>query len=125
MEGGLADPDALQAGVISQERADLIFGEVEPLPEEETAEQIPYGPLSVQQAGLRFNEVMAPTVEKLRSIWRLLQQVPPMGQGSGVGPQAAVGVDDVGAALDEVFAGHVVESSHQRVRQILIHCPVW
>ena len=33
-----------------------------------------------------------------------------MGQGSGVGPQAAVGVDDVGAALDEVFAGHVVES---------------
>ena len=35
MEGGLADPDAVQAGVISQEQADIIFGEVERLPEEE------------------------------------------------------------------------------------------
>ena len=92
MEGGLAGPDALQPGVISQEQADIIFGEVEPLPEEEEiVEQIPYGPLTVQQESLRFNEVMAPTVEKLRRIWRLLQRVLPMGQGSRVGPQAAAG----------------------------------
>ena len=64
MEGGLAGPDALQAGVISQEQADIIFGEVEPLPEgEETVEQIPYGPLTVQQECLTFNEGMAPVVE--------------------------------------------------------------
>ena len=73
MEGGLAGPDALQPGVISQEQADIIFGEVEPLPEEEEiVEQIPYGPVTVQQEGLRFNEVLASTVEKLRRIWRLL-----------------------------------------------------
>ena len=54
MEGGLAGPDAVQPGDISQEQADIIFGEVEPLPEEEEiVEQMPYGPLTVQQESLR------------------------------------------------------------------------
>ena len=118
MEGGLADPDALQAGVISQEQADLIFSDVEPLPEEdEIAEQLPYGPLTVIEEILRFKEMITPTVDKLRLIWRLLQPVPPMKEGSGVGPQAAADAadaDDVGAALDAVFAGHVVEAPTSR-----------
>ena len=115
MEGGLADPDALQAGVISQEQADLIFSDVDPLPEgEEIAEQVLYGPLTVHEEICRFKECIEPTVDELRRIWRLVRRVIPMEEGSGVGPQAAADADDVDAGLDEVFAGHVFEAPTSR-----------
>ena len=115
MEGGLAGPDALQAGVISQEQADLIFSDVDPLPEgEEIAEQVPYGPLTAHEEVCRFKECIEPPVDELRRIWRLARRVIPMEEGSGVGPQAAADVDDVDAGLDVAFAGHVVEAPTSR-----------